>query len=166
MRDYHQPKMRQNYRRDEKRLFKIYVILCFFIFTLLAASPFYFKHPWICYIIGDFIEGSLLTLSFGYLMHKMRNYHKKQYDQNKWSMVLFFVLEIHLYFYWYALPAIFRCLSFLNTDTNWDAYRHEFEYGVLYLIQASSILYVKPSKDLLEGISRLDYLNLVSVFQI
>ena len=166
MREFHDFETRERYRAKEKGLFIVFIILSILIFCLQVVGPWINFVSYITYEIGDVIEGSLLLLTFIYLMHKMRNNYKKQYNQHKCSMILFFFLEIHVYFYWYMLPYIFKWVCFLDNDNNWNAYTKEFEYGVLYLIQAAAILYIKPTHDLLEGISKLDYLNLVSIFQI
>jgi hypothetical protein len=81
------------------------------IFALHATGPWIPGFPYICYIIGDAIEGGLLVLTFIYLMNQMKNHFIKVYNKNKCSMILFFALEMHVYFYWYVLSYILNSIN-------------------------------------------------------
>jgi len=126
--------MRKQYRRKEKQLFLIYLFLCCLIFALQAVGPWIVNFPYVSYELGDLIEGSMICLAFIYLMRKMRTNFQKVYNKYKCSMVLFFFLEMHVYFYWYVLPYLFLWVPFLDSKNNWNAYKSEYEFGVLYII--------------------------------
>lgn len=123
-----------------------------------------------------------LTVVFVRLMLALRKWHRYEYNQNKTAMILFFLTAFIIV----LLNLLYNMLNgrhksigrnasyFYNNcqhpSASFFIFRMVFilkENFILFdLILVISILYLKSTRDAIQGINKLDYLIKVSVFQI
>ena len=100
----------------------------------------------------------LMSCVFFMLMKQLRNFHNFEYNKNKKAVILFFFFESNL------MILIWLSNIFLYNDYKWKAFflslgLYPFQQGIL-------VYYFKSSSDPLEGINKLDYLQLCSISQV
>ena len=105
-----------------------------------------------------------MFIIFFVLIYNMRKYHFYEAKLVQKSMICFVLFELFI-----QIPYV---LEYIHSSDNWKEIG-EFMFlpylcmvlGFYLVLQSFSIIYLKPSKDPIEGISYLDYLQLLSINQ-
>ena len=97
---------------------------------------------------------------FLYLFYNFKKYHHFEAKIAQKSMVCFVLFEILI-----QLPYILEEFAHSHHDENMRISFHIMAIGGYLVLQSFSIISLKPSKDPLESISNLDYLQLLSINQ-
>ena len=59
-------------------------------------------------------------------MYQLRKYYKVVYEQNKTSMIIFVLIESHMFFYYYILPYIISAFDIEPPNIVWTIYITEY----------------------------------------
>lgn len=176
--------MRPNFHRREICLKRFMIVLSFivcpfffigrilslfFLSTALKRTVIIFRFSLLIFLTAVFIK----------LYYGMKNYHRFEWSRNRKTMLLS-IAFIHIY---YAMRFIqiytdnltFFTLFFKNRQIYpqnliLDAIEGVFSY-LLYVVQIGILMpclvvFIKPTQDILQGLSKLDHLCKVSIFQV
>ena len=102
-----------------------------------------------------------LTVITGFLLYTMNFYHKEEYEIHKNRMILFFIFE----------GSVIALQVHYATIKHDSGFSNDVEQLVLYLavgglpvvLQMIGLVFIKSTKDPIQGISKLDCLEIVSI---
>ena len=99
-----------------------------------------------------------MTLTFITLLYKLRKFHYYEFVKNRKALVGIFLSNIVLYLFLFD-----HAFHVISSNTINDYVLPLFYLGFFKFYIIIILVHLKPSKDPLEGISKLDLLILVSI---
>lgn len=164
-----------NYKKREKIL-RIFFVSCFVVITIIAVflssieiactnlQTIPIIYAYITMTSGIY---NLLNKIFTFLLLKclMRKYHNFEYKKNFKYWIIYFCLDFASYIGSIYIYTVFRIIP-INEGGEFDGFS-----VTIYLINAPQILiglaiiFFKNNTDYIQDVSKLDYYEIVSIFQ-
>ena len=102
-----------------------------------------------------------MSIIFLILLYKLKSDFKNEYKENIWSMVFVFVAEISITVFLFCENTFGH-----HTDFNLPIVKATFIFiylGVYPIIQSLGFIFIKKTRDPLDGVSKLDLVVIVSI---
>lgn len=112
---------------------------------------------------SEYVPVFLMIIIFIPLVILLKKYHREEFYQNIITILFFFIFEV-------SMVTIFRFEDFLTKGgAEYEHFeilkRMSVQLGLYPLQQAFCAVYLKKTRDPLDGLSKLDFIYLVSITQ-
>ena len=143
--------------------FIVVSLSCFCIFRMFLPQQIYLPYLIYAILMDQLLPFVILCIVFTLLYCKMKKLHNYEFKKVKKSMIGFVCYELFLF----CIVVFETIYADINGDSKEDepvtAIFKMFILGFNVILQSVGIIVLKPSRDPLERISYLGYMQLVSI---